>query len=159
MARSNFCTNCGAPLTRKGWRAWLRGSLCDDCSLRMRPRATTKIVLGVSILAVSSFAFGRYLRPKPPPLIIERAANSPLSDLPVNFDAIANRADGNSNQVSNAANASADDVVYLCGARTKKGTPCRRRVHTLGERCYQHKGMPAMVPLEKLTIKPDAAKK
>jgi len=26
-------------------------------------------------------------------------------------------------------------------------------VHTAGERCFQHKGMPAMVPLEKLTIK------
>jgi len=48
---------------------------------------------------------------------------------------------------------SADDVVYLCGARTQKGTPCRRRVHLAGERCYQHKGMPAMVPLDKLTVK------
>jgi hypothetical protein len=47
----------------------------------------------------------------------------------------------------------ADDEVYICGARTKKGTPCRRRVHFAGERCFQHKGMPAMVALEKLKIK------
>jgi hypothetical protein len=51
---------------------------------------------------------------------------------------------------SNAA--ATDDTVYICGARTKKGSPCRRRVHAAGERCYQHKGMPAMVSLEKLTI-------
>jgi hypothetical protein len=48
----------------------------------------------------------------------------------------------------------ADDAVYICGARTQKGTPCHRRVHVAGERCFQHKGLAAMVPLEKLTIKP-----
>lgn len=159
MNGRNFCTNCGARLARKGWRAFLRGPICDDCALRIRPSVTTKKFIVIAIVAVGAFAFGRYLRPKPPPLIIERAANSPLSDLPVNFDAIAKRADGKSNQISDAPNASADDIVYICGARTKKGTPCRRRVHTLGERCYQHKGMPAMVPLEKLTIKPGVAKK
>lgn len=42
----------------------------------------------------------------------------------------------------------------MCGARTRKGTPCRRRVHVAGERCFQHKGLPAMVPLEKLVIRP-----
>ena len=158
MAHSNFCTNCGARLTRKGWRALLRDAVCDDCAIRVRPSAATKIVIAASLIALSAFAFGRYLRPQPPPLIIQRAANSPLSDLPVNFDAIATRVNANSNQVSSAATASTDEI-YVCGARTKKGTPCRRRVHFAGERCYQHKGMPAMVPLEKLTIKPDVAKK
>lgn len=41
------------------------------------------------------------------------------------------------------------DVVYFCGARTKKGTPCSRRVKTAG-RCWQHAGQPAMLPPEKL---------
>jgi len=48
----------------------------------------------------------------------------------------------------------ADDEVYICGARTQKGTPCRRRVHVAGERCFQHKGMPSLVPLSKLVIRP-----
>ncbi len=156
MSRSNFCTNCGARLTGNGWRAGLRGSVCDDCSTRVGASPATKVVIAISIIATAAFAFGRYLRPKPPPLIIQRSANSPLSDLPVNLDALAKRADANPDR---AVAATVDDVVYLCGARTKKGTPCRRRVHSAGERCFQHKGMPAMVPLEKLTIKPDAAKK
>ena len=42
--------------------------------------------------------------------------------------------------------------VYICGARTKKGTPCSRRVHG-PVRCWQHKGMPAMLPPEKLLVK------
>ena len=156
MSRSNFCTNCGARLTGNGWRARLRGSVCDDCSTRIGASPVTKIIITISIIAVAAFAFGRYLRPKPPPLIIQRAANSPLSDLPLNLDAIPKSNDANPNR---AVVATVDDVVYICGARTRKGTPCRRRVHSAGERCYQHKGMPAMVPLEKLTIKPDIAKK
>jgi hypothetical protein len=44
------------------------------------------------------------------------------------------------------------DDVYACGARTKKGTPCSRRVHG-PVRCWQHKGKPAMLPAEKLKIK------
>ena len=41
------------------------------------------------------------------------------------------------------------DVTYFCGAETKKGTPCTRRVKG-GGRCFQHKGQPAMLPPEKL---------
>jgi hypothetical protein len=48
----------------------------------------------------------------------------------------------------------ADDNTYICGARTKKGTPCHRRVHAAGERCFQHKGMPSLLPLSKLVVRP-----
>ena len=154
MSRSNFCANCGARLTRKGWRGWLAGMRCDDCALRPGQSATKPLVI-VAVIVIVAFGFGRYLRPAPPPLIIHRAANSPLPDVPVNFEAIAKNATNKTNQNLNSNNvAAADDTVYICGARTKKGTPCRRRVHAAGERCYQHKGMPAMVSLEKLTIKP-----
>jgi hypothetical protein len=118
-----------------------------------------KALLLIAIVALAAFMLGRYMRPSPPPLIVHRAANSPLSDAPVNPAAIANGLPGSERNTSGASTPSADDVVYLCGARTKKGTPCKRRVHTAGERCYQHKGMPAMVSIDKLTIKPNAAKK
>jgi hypothetical protein len=36
------------------------------------------------------------------------------------------------------------EAVYYCGAVTKKGTACSRRVKHPGERCWQHVGMPAM---------------
>jgi hypothetical protein len=114
-------------------------------------------MVALAAIVIAAFGFGRYLRPPPPPLIIHRAANSPLPDLPVDLSRIASRGnDANPNSPASSA-APIDDTVYLCGARTQKGTPCRRRVHFAGERCYQHKGRPAMVSLEKLTIKPDAA--
>lgn len=160
MRHTNFCASCGARLTRKTWRARLRGAICDECAARAGNSIRIRQLTAIAALVFAAFAFGRYLRPAPPPLIIQRAANSPLSDLPINLDqsAIRNGPRSDRDTASSSA-APIDDTVYLCGARTQKGTPCRRRVHTAGERCYQHKGRSAMVPIEKLTIKPDTDRK
>jgi hypothetical protein len=42
-----------------------------------------------------------------------------------------------------------DEPVYFCGAQTKKGTPCSRRVKG-GGRCWQHKDKEAMLPEKEL---------
>ena len=159
MHVANYCAECGARLKRKGRLAWLNGSLCEDCGRRLGKTSFGRPLAVIAIIAIAAFALGRYLRPGAPPLVIERAANSPLSDLPVNLNDTAKSASRNTNsqnaipqtsddrsarQITNAG--SADDVVYLCGARTQKGTPCHRRVHFAGERCYQHKGKPAILP-------------
>ena len=158
MSNSNFCRNCGARLTRRGWRLWMRGALCDDCARRPGVNTRSRTIIVVGLLASAAFAFGRYLRPAPPPLIIQRAANSPLPDAPLDLNSLAKR--GPVTSGSNQPPTSADDeTTYICGARTQKGTPCRRRVHFAGERCYQHKGRTALVALEKLVIKPDVPKK
>ncbi|HVE56628.1 MAG TPA: hypothetical protein VNB22_07350 [Pyrinomonadaceae bacterium] len=44
---------------------------------------------------------------------------------------------------------SSAEAVYFCGAPTRKGTPCSRRVKG-GGRCWQHQGQSAMLPPEKL---------
>lgn len=50
-----------------------------------------------------------------------------------------------------AAKSETGEPVYFCGAQTKKGTPCSRRVKG-GGRCWQHAGQTAMMPPEKLLI-------
>jgi hypothetical protein len=45
-----------------------------------------------------------------------------------------------------------DEIICVCGARSKKGTPCQRRVRGTG-RCWQHRGMRAMLPPEKLIVR------
>jgi hypothetical protein len=47
--------------------------------------------------------------------------------------------------------AEAPEKVYFCGAPTKKGTMCSRRVKS-GGRCWQHEGLTALLPQEKLII-------
>jgi hypothetical protein len=155
MHAANFCVECGERLARKGWRARLRGNLCDACAQRFGTFKSARSMIVVALIAGFAFATGRYMRPSPPPLVIQRAANSPLSDLPVNpKDTQHPRKPAGESNANASLSAATDDAVYICGARTQKGTPCRRRVHAAGERCFQHKGMAAMVPLEKLTIKP-----
>jgi hypothetical protein len=109
----------------------------------------------LAITAVSSFALGRYLRPAV--LIIERAANSPLADRPVNLNdsgrATTRKAHDPNQNAAALTIPAADEAVYICGARTKKGTPCHRRVRVAGERCFQHKGKVAILPLDKLEVK------
>ena len=156
MHRPNFCVECGQRLTSRGWRARLGARFCDACARRLNRFGFGRSWLVITVIAFSTFALGRWLRPASPPLIIQRLADSPLSDLPVDLnDGTRPAGDGkeNAGRTPNSDSDSLDDVVYLCGARTQKGTPCRRRVHLAGERCYQHKGMPAIVPLDKLTVK------
>jgi hypothetical protein len=156
MPKANFCAECGERLSRKSWRARLRSRLCENCARRLGSLAAFRGLAGLLLTAAAAYGFGRYLRPAPPPLIIQRVANSPLPDGPVDLNA-ANPTTPRPAEVS--PRETAEDQVYICGARTKKGTPCRRRVHFAGERCFQHKGMTAMVPLEKLVIKPEAQSK
>src|SRR5258707_11098121 len=125
MHMANYCAECGARLKRKGWRAWLNRRLCEDCRRRSGKMSLASPLAVVAIIAIAAFALGRYQRPAAPPLVIERAANSPLSDLPVNLNATAKSANRNTNSVSQSSDdrsaaqtavpAAADDVVYLCG--------------------------------------------
>jgi len=154
MHAANFCVECGERLSRQGWRARLGGKLCAHCSQKLGSLVAARPVVVIIVVAIAAFMTGKHMQPPPPPLIIQRAANSPLSDAPVNVGGRAPQGSRVSNANSNPTVAPADEAVYICGARTKKGTPCHRRVHAAGERCFQHKGMTAMLPLEKLRVSP-----
>ena len=159
MQRPNFCVECGERLARTGWGARLRRRYCDVCTRRLGTVKVFRPIIVVALITFGAFTFGRYMRPAPPPLIIQRAANSPLSDSPAEFGRAPRANSTRDSQAKQSAAASVtNEEGYICGARTQKGTPCRRRVHAPGERCFQHKGLPAMVPLEKLVIKPAPAK-
>jgi hypothetical protein len=70
---------------------------------------------------------------------------APETKLPLSVSKPSQKITANENQT---ATATAQEIVYFCGARTKKGTPCTHRVR--GGRCWQHEGQPAMLPPEKL---------
>jgi hypothetical protein len=46
---------------------------------------------------------------------------------------------------------SSEGAVYFCGAETKKGTPCSRKVKG-GGRCWQHTGREAMLAAKDLKV-------
>ena len=134
LYRPNFCAACGNKILRLRWRVWTSRRFCAHCYTQFRTRHWLQFALLVLALLAIGLVAGRALRPRNPPLVIQRniVANTSNSNAPI-------------------AELTVDDM-YICGARTKKGAPCSRRVH--GQvRCWQHKGMPAMLPVEKLKIK------
>jgi hypothetical protein len=132
------------------------------CERRFRRARLTALVVLVCSLVGPSFLLGRLLRSKPPPLIVERGVLG-LAPLPAapgaprpsesKHEGVAAKTepaygpDGTANERPTEP----DEVIYICGARTKKGTPCQRRVRAPG-RCWQHRGMPAILPPSKLIV-------
>src|SRR5262249_60996101 len=117
MPRANFCVECGERLVRKGWRARLSGRFCAPCARRLGRVSAFRPLIFTGMIAVAAFALGRYLRPQPPPLIIQRAANSPLSDAPVEFARAARPANsvGTANADQRQASAGTSAPGYISG--------------------------------------------
>lgn len=164
MYRPNFCAECGERVLRERWRAWTSRRFCPACE-RRAGRAWARTLAACFLLAAVAFATGRLMRPAPPPLTIERR-ELPLPALLAGQSRGATQ-DGAAPQPPPQSQMNAhhgpdgtaserptdpSEVVSMCGARTKKGTPCSRRVRGTG-RCWQHRGKPAMLPASKLIVR------
>lgn len=160
MYKPNFCAECGTKVLHLRWHIWTSRRFCNDCARRFRKARVTGPLFAGLALIILGYVAGRSRRPAPPPLTIERRADSPLSDVgdhvggqrKSTLPAGAPQSGPSLTETNDSSSATAEEDVYLCGARTKKGTPCSRRVHA-PVRCWQHKGMPAMLPQEKLLVK------
>ena len=171
MYKPNFCSDCGERVERSRWHLWTNRRFCSDCAPRFRkPQLLSTFVAGTALFCLGLVA-GRVARPQAPPLIVERgqlpALNAPAmkekgptSQAAAETNALVetNAGEANKPEPSYGPDGSAterptdpEEVVSICGARTQKGTPCQRRVRGTG-RCWQHKGLPAMLPPSKLII-------
>ena len=130
--RPNFCSECGEKIVRLRWRVWTSRRFCGKCFTRMGRGLLIRRAWISLVLVLFGVVIGRGLKREPPPLVIQRAASGQAA--PATQPAVTT------------------EETYICGARTKKGTPCSRRVRG-PVRCWQHKGAKAMLPLEKLIVK------
>jgi hypothetical protein len=144
MYKPNFCAECGSKLLRLRWHLWTSRRFCQHCARRLLKARLTQVFLISLALLGAGYVVGRARRPVPPPLTIIRKSDSPLNDQLATQPS--NNSSSNSTQTKVSTAATIEEPVYLCGARTKKGTPCSRRVHG-PVRCWQHKGMPSMIPV------------
>jgi len=129
--RPNFCSECGEKIVRLRWRVWTSRRFCDQCCARLEKPLWLQRAAITVVLVCLGLLIGRGFRREPPPLVIQRQISdqsAPQTQPPVTVE-----------------------EAYICGARTKKGTPCSRRVRG-PVRCWQHKGAKAMLPVEKLVI-------
>ena len=151
MYRPKFCIECGAKIIRLSWHPWTSRKFCAHCAPRFAKEQIMPVAVAGAVLLLIGLALGYAERRVTPPLLIARNPDSPVASSSPQKTSTTQTVDtgANANAVLTPESA---DVTYMCGARTKRGTPCTRRVHGL-VRCWQHKGMPAMLPPEKLIIK------
>ncbi|MDQ3820065.1 MAG: hypothetical protein M3362_20640 [Acidobacteriota bacterium] len=171
MYRPSFCCDCGSRIERSRWHLWTSRKFCHDCAPRFRRAELLLPLAAGAVLFFVGLIAGRGLSPQPPPLIVERG------DLPA-AAAPTTKTESKTSQASEAETPESttttaaprpepsygpdgtaterptdpNEIITICGARTQKGTPCQRRVRGTG-RCWQHRGLPAMIPLEKRIIK------
>lgn len=156
MYKPNFCAECGGQIIRARWHVWTSQRFCNDCGRRLRKtRFLQPLIAGVVLFCLGAIA-GRSGRPTPPPLIVTQGQTTGLPSTDKSSERRTNdpsKSESNYGSDGTATERPTDpnEVVSICGARTKKGTPCSRRVRGTG-RCWQHKGMPAMLPPEKLIV-------
>jgi len=117
--QGRFCAECGVSL--EGRRVWRSRYFCDHCDQTLGHRFDRRRRLILAIFLLIFFLPGTRQsgidRPSP------RTASTP-------------------SPVIEEPEPSPD--LTWCGARTRKGTPCRRRVQP-GERCHQHLGRPSIL--------------
>ncbi|HYH86573.1 MAG TPA: hypothetical protein VEX60_14060 [Pyrinomonadaceae bacterium] len=163
MYKPKFCAECGERVLRARWRVWTSRRFCASCEPRFRRRRIVATLALAASLAGAGFFLGRAGRPAPPPLVVERGT---LNLAPVPAGDASRQAAATTKSEGASAKPDAtygpdgspterptdpNEVISVCGARTKKGTPCQRRVRGTG-RCWQHRGMNAMLPASKLIV-------
>jgi hypothetical protein len=159
--RPNFCCECGNKIVRLRWFVWTSRRFCDQCFRTFARAQWLRPAVMLMALMLLGVVIGRGCRRAQPPLIIERTASTTSSASSASGpNATGPNATSDGAQSNTSASQTnpgttppvAPDQLYTCGARTKKGTPCSRRVHG-PVRCWQHKGAKAMLPAEKLLVK------
>ena len=164
MYQPNFCAECGARIARSRWHLWTSRRFCHDCAPRMRAARILLPLLAGAILFSLGLGAGRAVRPDTPPLVIQRSQLStapsqttqttpqPASLQTTNTRAPASPEAKPATALIGRPVDAQDETVSICGALTKKGMPCQRRVRGTG-RCWQHQGQPAAIPLAERIVK------
>jgi hypothetical protein len=171
--KPKYCCNCGEKIERANWTIFSSRRFCELCETENKGyEYALRAFAGIAIL-IGLGGFATYLQRSAPAkenetrveaaglkrgLAVENrgpAAGSPKLDGAANLSAKPPQAQSNSLQSNNPVAAvenlkqrenpskSSTETAFYCGAMTKKGTPCTRRVKTKG-RCWQHSGQPSM---------------
>jgi hypothetical protein len=168
LYRPNFCCCCGERIERIDWKIWTSRRFCDLCATQHQVgEFVPKAIVGIGVL-IGIFGFGSYLQSRPTPNLpvaknslfeqpVKRAASPDSNKQATNAAATQSQpglpvtpvVDTTQQAVKNLQRPAeparaTTEAVYYCGAATKKGTPCSRRVKSPNTRCWQHTGMPAM---------------
>jgi hypothetical protein len=133
MHTPKFCSECGEVLKANRARLATGRAYCDPCAPRFRALRFLKVA-SLALFIIVAFAIGRYGTP-PRTIYLIGTPIEPIATAEPSATSAANPA--SSSHEMRTTNA-ADESVTLCGAPTKSGKPCQRKVKG-GGYCYQHR--------------------
>ena len=176
--KPRYCCNCGEKIERVSSSLTDSRRFCDVCKHDFVLHRSVPVIFVALMTIFGVFGLGSYWRntektpsrstrqiPAAPsetgknPVnnasLISSNSNAPTATRPanaqINAPSAANLTTEPRAKPTVSSSASTEETVYFCGAPTKKGTPCSRRVRG-GGRCWQHRGQEALLPPEKLAI-------
>jgi hypothetical protein len=159
LYRPHFCCHCGEKIIRSKWTPLTSRRFCDFCAVEQKqhdllPRVAAVILLIFGAAGITSYlGSGKSIsHPSSSDRVENRTTGPNVRGVSANTssNSLPSVAQDTAKPVNSAVNikqlapkaASSTEAVYYCGALTKKGTACTRRVKSPG-RCWQHLGQPA----------------
>lgn len=179
LYKPTYCSNCGVKIDRIEWLPWTSRRFCEVCESEYKLYEWMMPIFAAGAILLGIFGVGSFYLTGEKPVYVAENQTSLKTAKPQIEQNAANKAENAQVAAKNNGNAAenapaqktpteivrrtdppraenvpvvtAKDPVYFCGAQTKKGTPCSRRVKG-GGRCWQHVGTAAMLPPEKLLV-------
>ncbi len=173
--KPKFCCNCGEKIERIDWSVRTSRRFCDVCAIEQQGyELAPRVIIGAALL-FGTFGIGSHFYERSPDLsrtgsstigssslkrsLVDESNRQPTHPDPRNFGleigksetqvVVPSSPDGPavaaSKEQPKIRKVASDEPVYFCGAMTKKGKPCSRRVKSSNERCWQHAGQPSAV--------------
>ncbi|GIU82583.1 MAG: hypothetical protein D6687_06370 [Acidobacteria bacterium] len=176
LYKPRFCCECGEKILRRDWKLWTSRRFCEVCEIDKRGYEVFPKIIGGLLFIFGLFGIGSLILKGETnrELKIERVsfAKKNLTEENVEQRLVtenlkSSSVDKNLRQIQSVESSSIsklespaqkikaklEEPVYYCGAETKKGGFCKRRVKG-GGRCWQHQGQQAILPPEKLLVVP-----
>lgn len=92
------------------------------------------MIVSLAVCLTIGYAFGRYNTPRQPFYLL----GTPIDPITNSNERRETSAQANANKSGPVPASSTDEVIKPCGAPTKSGRPCRRKV-VGGGYCWQHR--------------------
>lgn len=179
--KPKYCCNCGQEIEKTDRNMWSSGRFCDVCEDDFKPQEWIPRIIVLGGIVLSLFGFGSLMNSneKPPNLTARQFAETAPSQKKEVKDNKTQLLENSNSKISTNINGqlsaekqspgaknlskqkekvtdetkvSDTEPTYFCGAATKKGSPCSRRVKG-GGRCWQHAGQTAILSPEKLIVR------
>lgn len=176
--KPKYCCNCGEEIEKTDWSIFSSGRFCDVCKEDFKPQEWLPKIIVLGGIGLSLFGFGSLLQsdeknvnpslkqftatenipkktvketnlPASPNSSNQNSANFNGREIVEKQLPVANKPKEQTAREKSETKTAEIETTYFCGAATKKGNPCSRRVKG-GGRCWQHAGQAAILPPEKL---------